>query len=137
MLFWMKAAVLPTVAVTAPSTPSTTARPSGRPSRRLEAHGLGDEHAARGQQQQRRALGCHRQERADLDAGAFEHIRAPEVQRHGRDLEAEPDDEADQRDSISSGAGPPLRGDLAGDAAGAIQSAACRTGRRAATGRRP
>ena len=43
------------------------------------------------QQRQRGGLRRDRQERVDLGRGAFEHVGAPEVKRHGRELERQAD----------------------------------------------
>ena len=43
------------------------------------------------QQRQRRRLRGHRQKRVHFGAGPFEHVGAPEMKRHGRKLERQPD----------------------------------------------
>ena len=48
-----------------------------------------DRHAD--QQRQRRRLRGDRQKRVHLGAGPFEHVGAPEMERHGRELERQPD----------------------------------------------
>ena len=94
MLVCTNAAVLPTVAVTAPRTPIDhgDARSASvgvviiqRRRRGSSARGAAATSAA--------PLRRDREERADVDARAFEHIRAPEVKRDGRDLEADADDQ--------------------------------------------
>jgi hypothetical protein len=66
---------------------------------------VGQTHDDAQEQREARAFGCDGEKDADIDASAFEDIRAPEMQRDGGDFKSDADQNSRQADDQRHAAG--------------------------------